>query len=228
MMKLCMARVPMLPTKGRTPPVAARAWSPVDHQAASTHSTPSHDFSRIRIHADADAASMRSSAPLPEPLKAGVERLSGVAVDDVRVHADSPVPAALGAHAFTWGRHIHVGPGQQHHLPHEAWHAAQQIGGRIAATEARAGVALNADPRLEDEADRMGAAAATADARTNRGATDAPDGGTVTEAPVMQGLLKLEGSPSDQLALLARINAYSSVRFHLDTDGFLSSGGKSS
>ena len=234
MMKLRMAKARMLTTKAGTPPAAARAWSPVDRPAASTLPTFRHDFSRIRIHADVDAdaaASRGSSAPLPEPLKAGVERLSGVAVDDVRVHADSPVPAVLGAHAFTWGRHIHVGPGQQHHLPHEAWHAAQQLGGRVAATEARAGVALNADPRLEGEADRMGAAAvtgATADARANRGATDAPGGGAVTDAPVMQGRLMLEGSPSDQLALLARINAYSSVRFHLDTDGFLSAGGKSS
>lgn len=154
--------------------------------------------------------------------------MSGVAADDVRVHADSPVPAVLGVKAFTWGRHIHVGPGQQRHLPHEAWHAAQQLGGRVAATGARAGVALNADPRLEDEADRMGAAAATADVCANRGAAVATAGGAETRAPVMQGLLMLEGSPSDQLALLARINACSSVRFHLDTDGFLSSGGKSS
>jgi hypothetical protein len=147
-------------------------------------------------------------------------------VDDVRVHADSPVPAVLGAHAFTWGRHIHVGPGQQHHLPHEAWHAAQQLGGRVAATEARAGVALNADPRLEGEADRMGAAAvtgATADVCANRGAPAVAGGGPATHAPVMQGRLRLEGSLSDQFALLDRINATSSMPYYLDAEGFLSS-----
>jgi hypothetical protein len=229
MMKLRMAKARMLTTKAGTPPAAARAWSPVDRPAASTLPMPRHDFSRLRIHADVDAdaaASRGSSAPLPEPLKAGVERLSGVAVDDVRVHADSPVPAVLGAHAFTWGRHIHVGPGQQHHLPHEAWHAAQQLRGRVAATEARAGVALNTDPRLEGEADRMGAAAvtgATADVCANRGAPAVAGGGPATRAPVMQGRLMLEGSPSDQLALLDRINATSSMRFYFDAEGFLSS-----
>jgi hypothetical protein len=152
--------------------------------------------------------------------------LSGVAADEVRVHADSPVPALLGAHAFTWGRHIHVGAGQQHHLPHEAWHAAQQLGGRVAATEARAGVALNADPRLEGEADRMGAAAATgatADVCANRGTPAVAGGGAETRAPVMQGRLMLDGSLSDQLALLDRINATSSMRFYIDAEGFLSS-----
>jgi hypothetical protein len=229
MMKLRMARVPMLTTKAGTPPVAARAWSPVVRPAPSTLPTFRHDFSRIRIHADVDAdaaASRRSPAPLPEPLKAEVERLSGVAVDDVRVHADSPVPAVLGAHAFTWGRHIHVGPGQQHHLPHEAWHAAQQLGGRVAATEARAGVALNADPRLEGEADRMGAAAvtgATADVCANRGTPAVAGGGAETRAPVMQGRLMLDGSYADQLAVLDRINAASPMQFRLDADGFLSS-----
>jgi hypothetical protein len=78
MMKLRMAKARMLTTKAGTPPAAARAWSPVDRPAASTLPTPRHDFSRIRIHADVDAgaaASRGSSAPLPEPLKAGVERL---------------------------------------------------------------------------------------------------------------------------------------------------------
>src|SRR5262249_8411768 len=163
MMKLRMAKARVLTTEAGTPPAAVRAWSPMDRPPASTLSTRRHDFSRIRIDADVDAdaaASRRSSAPLPEPLKAGVERLSGVAVDDVRVHADSPVPAALGAHAFTWGRHIHVGPGQQHHLPHEAWHAAQQIGGRVAATQARAGGALSDHPRRDREAQRSARAPA--------------------------------------------------------------------
>ena len=229
MMKLRMAKARMLTTKAGAPHAAARAWSPVDRPTPSTLPTPRHDFSRIRIHADvdADAAAPRgSSAPLPEPLKTGVERLSGVAADEVRVHADSPVPALLGAHAFTWGRHIHVGPGQQHHLPHEAWHAAQQLGGRVAATEARAGVALNADPRLEGEADRMGAAAATgatADVCANRGAPAVAGGGPATHATVMQGRLRLEGSLSDQFALLDRINAKSSMPYYLDAEGFLSS-----
>ena len=57
---------------------------------------------------------------LPDNLKAGVERLSGMAMGDVRVHYNSAKPAQLQALAYTQGTDIHVGPGQERHLPHEA------------------------------------------------------------------------------------------------------------
>jgi hypothetical protein len=63
---------------------------------------------------------------LPDQLKAGVETLSGLGMDDVRVHYNSPRPAQLRALAYTQGADIHVGPGQENHLPHEAWHVVQQ------------------------------------------------------------------------------------------------------
>ncbi len=97
---------------------------------------------------------------LPDALKAGVESLSGVSLDDVRVRYGSAKPAQLQALAYTQGPEIHLAPGQERHLPHEAWHAAQQKQGRVAATAQRKGVALNDDASLEREADVMGARAA--------------------------------------------------------------------
>lgn len=96
---------------------------------------------------------------LPLQLKAGIEALSGVAMDDVVVHRSSPEPARLHAHAFTRGNTIHLGPGQDRHLPHEAWHAVQQKRGEVRPTLQLHGMQVNADSALEQAADRMGARA---------------------------------------------------------------------
>ncbi|HVV87360.1 MAG TPA: DUF4157 domain-containing protein [Kofleriaceae bacterium] len=93
---------------------------------------------------------------LPAHVKAGAESLSGMPMDDVKVHYNSDKPAGMGALAYAQGTDIHLGPGQEHHLGHEAWHTVQQKQGRVAATEQFAGVAGNADPALEHEADVMG------------------------------------------------------------------------
>ena len=69
---------------------------------------------------------------LPDRLKTGIETLSGLGMDDVRVHYNSPRPMQIQALAYTQGTDIHVAPGQQRHLPHEAWHVAQQKQGRAA------------------------------------------------------------------------------------------------
>ena len=99
-------------------------------------------------------------AGLPDRLKAGVEALSGLAMDDVRVHRNSTEPVKLGALAFTKGSDIHLGPDQEEHLPHEAWHVVQQKQGRVKATAQLKGVAINEDATLEAEADRMGGTSA--------------------------------------------------------------------
>jgi hypothetical protein len=97
---------------------------------------------------------------LPDQLKAGVESLSGHSLDDVKVHYNSSQPAQLNALAYAQGTDIHVGPGQEQHLPHEAWHVAQQKSGRVeATTQLAGGVPANTDPGLEHEADVMGAKA---------------------------------------------------------------------
>lgn len=81
---------------------------------------------------------------LPEPLKAGIEVLSGMNLDHVRVHYGTARPAALQAHAYAQGSDIHLGPGQQRQLPHEAWHVVQQAQGRVSPTQ-RTHIGLSTD-----------------------------------------------------------------------------------
>lgn len=94
---------------------------------------------------------------LPDKLKDGVENLSGLSMDDVKVHYNSARPARLQALAYTQGTDIHVGPGQERHLPHEAWHVVQQKQGRVKPTTQANGVSINDDQTLEKEANVMGA-----------------------------------------------------------------------
>jgi hypothetical protein len=96
----------------------------------------------------------RNTTGLPDRLKAGVEQLSGLSMDDVRVHYNSARPAAVQALAYTQGGDIHVAPGQEQHLPHESWHVVQQKQGRVTPTLRMNGVAINDERLLEDEADR--------------------------------------------------------------------------
>jgi hypothetical protein len=96
---------------------------------------------------------------LPDNLKSGMESLSGQSLDDVKVHYNSSQPAELQAHAYAQGTDIHVAPGQEQHLPHEAWHVVQQAQGRVKPTTQMAGVEVNDDTGLEHEADVMGAKA---------------------------------------------------------------------
>ena len=163
------------PSRSPAPPrptAAARPALPAIH-------SPSHETARfatmrqvLQLRAQEAAAATPSTAPpsrpaspdakanrggLPERLRAGVEALSGLAMDDVRVHRDSSEPARLGALAFTTGSDIHLGPGQEEHLPHEAWHAVQQKQGRVRPTTQFKGVAINDDAKLEHEADQISA-----------------------------------------------------------------------
>lgn len=96
---------------------------------------------------------------LPPALASGVQQLSGADLSDVRVHPGSPQPAQVGARAYAQGNDIHLGPGQEQHLPHEAWHVVQQREGRVQPTMQAAGVPINDNPGLEAEADHMGARA---------------------------------------------------------------------
>lgn len=105
---------------------------------------------------------------LPDQLKAGVENLSGHSLDDVRVHYNSAKPAQLQALAYAQGTAIHVAPGQEHHLPHEAWHVVQQKQGRVRPTMQLNGVRVNDHHGLEAEADAMGARAGRSGAAVYR------------------------------------------------------------
>lgn len=97
---------------------------------------------------------------LPDRLKTGIELISGLAMDDVQVHYNSPKPASLQALAYTQGSQIYLGPGQDKHLPHEAWHVVQQKQGRVKPTFKFGNVPINDSPNLEAEATQMGRTAA--------------------------------------------------------------------
>ncbi|MBW1298396.1 DUF4157 domain-containing protein [Aquimarina litoralis] len=102
----------------------------------------------------------KNKTGLPDNLKSGIENLSGYSMDDVKVHYNSSKPAQLQAHAYAQGTDIHLAPGQEKHLPHEAWHVVQQKQGRVKPTrQLKSKVNINDDVGLEKEADVMGARA---------------------------------------------------------------------
>lgn len=121
---------------------------------------------------------------LPDQLKAGIESLSGISMDGVKVHYNSSQPAQLNAHAFAQGTEIHIAPGQEQHLPHEAWHVVQQAQGRVKPTaQAKGGVPLNDQDDLEHESDRMGAKALQ---MAKPAHSDEPDSVSLPAARVLQ------------------------------------------
>jgi len=104
-----------------------------------------------------DPSPKANNTGLPNQLKAGIESLSGISMDHVKVHYNSSQPAQLNAHAYVQGSNIHLASGQEKHLPHEAWHVVQQAQGRVKPTiQMKAGVGVNDDVGLEAEADVMG------------------------------------------------------------------------
>ena len=127
------------------------------------------DFSQVPVHAppiQRQVGSPVDSRPptfqpanntgLPDNLKSGVEALSGYSMDDVQVHYNSSKPAGINAHAYAQGTEIHLGPGQEKHLPHEAWHVVQQKQGRVTANDEVNGQSINSDRNLESEATTNG------------------------------------------------------------------------
>ena len=93
---------------------------------------------------------------IPDPLKTNLEQLSGMDLSGVRVHYNSSKPAKIDALAYTQGQEVHIGPGQEKHLPHEGWHVVQQMQGRVNPTMQAKGVSINDDVGLEREADEIG------------------------------------------------------------------------
>jgi hypothetical protein len=97
---------------------------------------------------------------IPDGLKAGMESVSGLSLNDVSVHRNSDKPAQLQAHAYAQGTDVHLAPGQEKHLPHELGHVVQQKQGRVApTTQLKGKVPVNDSPSLEKEADILGAKA---------------------------------------------------------------------
>ena len=139
-------------------------------------------------------AAAENRGGLPDGLRAGLESLSGRDLSGVRVHYGSPRPAQLAAHAYAQGPDIHLAPGQERHLPHEGWHAVQQMEGRVRPTIQLAGTAVNDDAALEREADVMGARAARMGTAQRVAVGGAPRAPVSADAPV-QRVLKIGSDP---------------------------------
>lgn len=122
---------------------------------------------------------------LPDGLKAGVETLSGMSMDHVKVHYNSAQPAQLNALAYAQGSDIHVAPGQEQHLPHEAWHVVQQAQGRVKpTTQLNGDVPVNDNEALEAEADVMGAKAVQLRVQDGLESKSAASGTSLKSSPV--------------------------------------------
>ena len=136
-------------------------------QEMANNSSQTRQVAQLQAMADTYSAQQsptiqrqENNTGLPDTLKSGVENLSGLSMDDVKVHRNSDKPAQLNAHAYAQGSDIHLGAGQEKHLPHEAWHVVQQKQGRVKSTMQMKGkVNVNDDVVLEKEADTMGAKA---------------------------------------------------------------------
>jgi hypothetical protein len=169
---------PSMPARRRGPSataafVADNAIAPALPEATMVGSVPDdhrrygHDISRIPIGASAPASAQRKAAAkrgrgpggIPDRLGAAIQA-PGFDLSGVAVHRGSAEPARIDALAYAAGDEIHLGPGQGHHLAHEAWHLVRQRQGRVRPTMRMAGAGINDDPGLEREADIMGQKAA--------------------------------------------------------------------
>jgi hypothetical protein len=171
----------------RTPEPDRRAAEPTTGRLAQLSSdlNAAPPVQRLKAQGEALGGGASNRTGLPDKLKSGVEALSGMSMDHVRVHRNSAKAGQLQAHAYAQGSDIHLGPGQDHHLPHEAWHVVQQAQGRVKPTmQLAAGVPVNDDRGLEAEADHMGAKALGAPVQ--RVALDGAAVAASSAAPVVQ------------------------------------------
>ncbi|HMG22103.1 MAG TPA: DUF4157 domain-containing protein [Kofleriaceae bacterium] len=132
--------------------------------------------------------------PLPEALRARMERVFGAALSAVRVH-EGPQAEAVGARAYTQGTDIHFAPGQydpasksgQELIGHELAHVVQQARGGVQPTTQAGGMAINDSSGFEREADDLGARAAAAPAGgVEHGAPGSAGAATGAHAPAIQ------------------------------------------
>jgi hypothetical protein len=158
-----------------------------------------HDYAKMELPsgrtfpAGEQARAIPNRTGLPDRLKAGVEHLSDLAMDDVRVHDHSSKPATVHAHAYARGTDIHLGPGQEKYLAHEEWHVAQQKQGRVKPALQMKGVAINDDGGLGLEADAAGSSAEKLTIESGGGAPlPGPQMINGSRGPVVQRMLRIE------------------------------------
>ena len=157
---------------------------------------------------DAGPRTVQGARPLPDAVRARMERAFGADFSSVVVRQDDTA-TAMEALAYTRGEVITVRPGWagphtpqgQELLGHELAHVVQQRNGRVG------GAGLTEDPSLEAEADEAGdrvargepvvAGAGGPAQGTGPGAAAQPKKGLPTHAEMkMVGRLLGEGSPS--------------------------------
>lgn len=176
-----------------------------------------HQDEKTRAVAQKVAQRKANNTGLPDNLKSGIENLSGHSMDDVKVHYNSPRPAQLQAHAFAQGNQIHLSSGQEKHLPHEAWHVAQQKQGRVQPTmQLKYSVSVNDDPNLEKEADVMGNKSLI---QGNRASKVASLKKTVNDIPVLQPrwLYEVHGSLHGDVVINHFEKLVNALKAHLTT-----------
>ena len=121
-----------------------------DLQSSIDNSENTHSITQLQEKVD-------NTTGMPNDLKQGIENLSGEDMSDVKVTYNSDKPAQMQAHAYANGNDIQIAPGQEKHLPHEAWHVVQQKQDRVKpTTKSDSGTPINDEQILEYESDRMG------------------------------------------------------------------------
>ena len=101
---------------------------------------------------------------LPEEVQSKMENSFGTSFSDVNIHPNDEGAKDMGALAYTQGKDVHFAPGQyspgtqkgQELIGHELTHVEQQKAGKVQPTAQGKGMAVNDDPKLENEADEMG------------------------------------------------------------------------
>ena len=159
-----VSKKPSKPVKSRRPEAIAqrKLKDMVGDSPQVMRSSSFHDMANNKPQGEQTAQlqsiqKQKNQTGLPDNLKTGMENLSGISLDDVQVHRNSDKPAQLQAHAYAQGTDIHLGPGQEKHLPHELGHVVQQKQGRVKPTfQMKGKVNVNDDAVLEKEADAMG------------------------------------------------------------------------
>ena len=127
---------------------------------------------------------------MPDLLKTNLEQISGMDLSGVRVHYNSSKPAQIDALAYTQGQEVHIGPGQEKHLPHEGWHVVQQMQGRVNPTMQAKGVSINDDIGLEREADLMGERAVLMKSKDSPSNVENIGASTTTGTPTNTGVIQ--------------------------------------
>ncbi|WP_075164051.1 eCIS core domain-containing protein [Microscilla marina] len=126
----------------------------------SNNAYASKEGQKPPIQAKQEPIKRRQNNNKETQVKKNVGQLMGTDVSDTKVHYNSSKPAQLQAEATAQGNQVHLAPGKEKHLGHELTHVAQQKQGIVKPTvQANNGTSINNDPRLEKQADDIGAKA---------------------------------------------------------------------